>query len=89
MSKEPEYILCSKVSESKGVTGSTVTHCVKCDTALWFAPSSHTLMLEHNAKPICFDCAKAMDPVIEAHPPSPEQIKEMMNELMKRKEKQE
>jgi hypothetical protein len=86
--EEPKYIICNKISESRHpITGSTTTHCIKCDVALWFAPSSHEIMMEHSVDPICYDCAKAIDPVVEAIMPSPGQIEEIIHELKKRKEK--
>lgn len=90
MSKEPEYIVCIRVDENKQpVTGSTITHCTRCDTAVWFALTSHHIMMMHDAKPLCSKCAMEIAPPdVKIHPPTPEQAEEIKRELEKEKPEQ-
>jgi hypothetical protein len=87
--KEPKHIICLSVSAGlTPVLGSTITNCVECDDRLWIAPASDSLA-GYDLKPLCFGCAdkkaKADNEPIEVHPPTPEQIEELKQELERRK----
>jgi hypothetical protein len=87
--KEPKHIVCLSVSSDlTPVQGSTITNCVECDDRLWIAPASDSLA-GYDLKPLCFGCAakkaKEDDEPTVIEPPTPEQIRELKQELERRK----
>lgn len=87
--KKPKHLVCLSVSaELTPVEGSTITNCVECDDRLWIAPASDSLA-GYDLKPLCFKCASKMaaddNEPIEVVPPTPEQMKELKQELERRK----
>jgi hypothetical protein len=83
MSEETEedlFILCMRKDDtelSNVVEGSSLTDCFKCDHQVWISKASVQVMLEHDAKPLCGECAVKM-PARGVNPPSAEQLKEIL-----------
>lgn len=85
MSEKYSFILCLRKEDTKWATvteGSTLTNCTECDEQVWISPASVQVMLEFDAKPLCLYCA-ASKPGRGIHPPSTEQLKEIIKELKK------
>jgi hypothetical protein len=80
------YIICIRKSDTKWATvtkGSTLTNCCECDEPVWISPASVEVMLERSAKPLCIYCMENRPPPESIHPPSGEQLKEIIRELQK------
>lgn len=79
------YIICVRQEDAKTeniADGSKTTNCCECDKPLWISPASIAMMLDHNAKPVCLQCAAASgSPPRDIKPPTAEQLKEVMKKL--------
>ena len=86
--QEETFILCMRKEDTKVeniAEGSTLTNCGECDEPVWISPASVTVMLEKECTPLCIHCAvdKPTEKGITPQPPSAEQLKEILKEMMK------
>lgn len=82
--EDSTYIICLRQTfEGTIVRDSLTSNCCECDSPIWITPATMKIMVDEDAKLICFQCVEARKKKeeIEVQPPTQEQIKEAIKEL--------
>jgi hypothetical protein len=79
-----DYLVCGR---DLLIPGTVRRRCALCGSTIAIAPSGLVTMREHNLTAICIDCAVKRDPDAPVEPPTREQVVEMAEEILLRRQR--